>query len=155
MPSHKKRKPLMVQDTDIRRAATAISACQLPQSSSRCRPADPPSLRKMEEKCSLPSYLIGPCRSPDFGKYFPMPSSKHSQDKKNHPVIAQMVAQAEATTSSSRSYSQRAANHVLPHIRISNSNKDQQTTWGSHGCHSPIPRPKLPRSTSEGWPVHL
>ena len=58
------------------------------------------------------------------------------QDKKNHPVIAQMiqpdtsddVAPAEAAASSSRSYSQRAAKSRPPHIRISNSNKDQGTT---------------------------
>ena len=61
------------------------------------------------------------------------------QDKKNHPVIAQMiqpdtsddVAPAEATTSSSRS-SEATANelqkHASQHIRISNSNKDQRET---------------------------
>ena len=39
------------------------------QSSSRCRPVDPPSSRKMEAKCSLPSYSIGHLQKPGVSEY--------------------------------------------------------------------------------------
>ena len=77
------------------------------------------------------------------------------QDKKNHPVIAQMIqpdtsddaAPAEDATSSSRSYSQRAA-------------KARPNTFAypipirTRGQREVLPRPRLPRPNVRGVTGH-
>ena len=110
-----------VKDNDIRRAVmalTAVPAATLPESAflsalgtvppavrtvppqtgslaqswNRCRPENQPSSKKMEERCSLPSCLIGHSRRQKHWWKLLMPSSKRSPGScKTKTVIAQMI----------------------------------------------------------------
>ena len=93
------------------------------------------------------------------------------QDKKNHPVIAQMIqpdtgddaAPAEATASSSRSYTQRAAKARPPHIRIPipiRTRGREVLTVATHrylgrSYLAPCQRSHWSPWGTHGWPAHL